>query len=129
MDWDNMILIHRKTKNTSLTPKHCLKITQKVAFFKNSPKLTILGIFNELLSTQNVCVANFARNVDWDFFYDFQTLCVFNLQKEDQSKGSLKLMSFFDFYFNDNFTFFPFFKQFFKNFFGHTTFFLCQRTT
>ena len=29
---------------------------------KNSPKLTILGIFNELLSTQNVNVARFAGN-------------------------------------------------------------------
>ena len=27
------------------------------------------------LSTQNVNVARFARNVEWDFFCDFQTLC------------------------------------------------------
>ena len=27
-------------------------------------------------STQNVNVARFARNVEWDFFYDFQTLCL-----------------------------------------------------
>ena len=79
----------------------CLKITQNVAFefwhfppifdllkltclvtlfdrklqvFKNSPKWTIFGIFNQLLSTQNVNVARFARNVEWDFFCDFQTL-------------------------------------------------------
>ena len=32
-------------------------------------------IFNELLSTQNVNVARFARNVEWDFFCDFQTPC------------------------------------------------------
>ena len=41
--------------------------------YNNSPKLTLFGIFNQLLSTQNV--ARFARNVQWDFFCDFQTLC------------------------------------------------------
>ena len=39
--------------------------------FKNSPKLTIFGIFNELLSTQNVNVARFAL-VEWDFFCNFK---------------------------------------------------------
>ena len=43
--------------------------------FKKSPKLTIFGIFHELLSTQNVNVARFARNVEYDFWGDFQTLC------------------------------------------------------
>ena len=70
---------------------HCLKITQNVAFefwnfapifvqlklsclvtlfdhklqvFKNSPKWTIFGIFNEFLSTQNVNLALFARKVE-----------------------------------------------------------------
>ena len=47
---------------------------RKIQVFKNSPKLTIFVIFNELLSTQNVSVARFARNVEWDFFCDFQTL-------------------------------------------------------
>ena len=42
---------------------------QKLA--KNWP---IFGNFNKLLSTQNVNVARFARNVEWDFFCDFQTL-------------------------------------------------------
>ena len=32
--------------------------------FQKSPKLTILDIFDELLSTQNV---NLIRNVEWDF--------------------------------------------------------------
>ena len=50
---------------------------RKLQVFKNSPKLTILGIFNKLLSTQNVNVARFARNVEWDFFCDFQTLWAF----------------------------------------------------
>ena len=40
----------------------CLKITKNVAFEK-SPKSAFLGIFNELLATQNVNVARFARNV------------------------------------------------------------------
>ena len=43
---------------------------------KNSPKFSIFGIFNEFLSTQNVNVARFARNVEWDFLCDFQTLCI-----------------------------------------------------
>ena len=41
---------------------------RKLQVFKNSPKWTIFG-----LSTQNVNVARFARNVEWDFFCDFQT--------------------------------------------------------
>ena len=36
----------------------------KFQVFKNSSKLTIFGIFNELLSTQNVYVARFARNIE-----------------------------------------------------------------
>ena len=42
--------------------------------FKNSPKWTIFAIFNYLLSTQNGNVARFARNVEFDFYGDFQTL-------------------------------------------------------
>ena len=41
---------------------------RKLQVLKNSPKWTIFGILNSLLSTQNV-----ARNVEWDFFCDFQT--------------------------------------------------------
>ena len=74
----------------------CLKFTQKVEFefwhfssifvqlkltclvalqgFQKLAKLTIFGIFDELLSTQNVNVARFARNVECDFLGDFQTL-------------------------------------------------------
>ena len=48
----------------------------KLQVFKNLPKLTIFSIFNELLSTQIVNVARFARNVECDFFFDFQTQCV-----------------------------------------------------
>ena len=41
---------------------------RKLQVFKNSPKLTIFGIFDNLLSTQNVNVARLARNVEGDFF-------------------------------------------------------------
>ena len=45
-----------------------LKIAQSVAFE--------FGIFNELLATQNVNLARFARNVKCDFLGDFQTLWI-----------------------------------------------------
>ena len=45
--------------------------------FKKSPKLIIFGIFDELLTTQNVKIARLTRNVECDFFCDFQTLCAF----------------------------------------------------
>ena len=54
-------------------------LTANFRFFKNSPKWTIFGLFNELLSTQNV---NVARNVECDFFCDFQTLCNNKKKKE-----------------------------------------------
>ena len=41
----------------------------KRQFFKKSPKLTIFGIFNELLV---------ARNFECDFLGGFQTLCLFS---------------------------------------------------
>ena len=37
--------------------------------------MTISGIFHKLLSTQNVNVARFARNVKCDFLTYFETLC------------------------------------------------------
>ena len=43
----------------------------KLQVFKNSPNWTIFGIFNELLSTQNVNVVRCAHNVEWDFFLWF----------------------------------------------------------
>ena len=42
-------------------------------------KLVIFGIFNNLLSTQNVNVARSARIIECDFFYDFQALCKVDL--------------------------------------------------
>ena len=47
----------------------------KLQVFKKSPIWTIFGFFDELLSTQNVNVARFTRNVECDFLGDFQTLC------------------------------------------------------
>ena len=47
---------------------------RKLQVFKNSPKLTVFGIFAQLLSPENVNVALFARNVECDFFCNFQTL-------------------------------------------------------
>ena len=37
--------------------------------------VTIFGSFSEPISTQNVKLARFARNVKWDFICDFQTPC------------------------------------------------------
>ena len=48
---------------------------RKLQVFKNSPKWTIFGLVDRRLSTQNGNVARFARNVEWDFFCDFQTPC------------------------------------------------------
>ena len=52
----------------------CL-LDRKLQVFKNSPKLSIFGLFKWILFTQSVNLARFARNVEWDFFYDFQTQC------------------------------------------------------
>ena len=51
-------------------------LDRKLQVFKNSPNWTIFGIFNQLLSTQNVNVARYARNVECDFFCNFQTPCI-----------------------------------------------------
>ena len=45
--------------------------TVQIKIIKNSPKLAIFGISNLLMSTQNVNVARFARNVEWDIFGRF----------------------------------------------------------
>ena len=42
--------------------------------------MSIFVIFDKLLSIQNVNVARFARNVEWDIFCDFQTPCVSNVR-------------------------------------------------
>ena len=45
--------------------------------FQKLAKWTIFGIFNELLATQNVNVARFARNVEYDFFFKFSNTVSF----------------------------------------------------
>ena len=56
-------------------------IDRKLQVFKNSPKWNIFGIFNQLLATQNVNVARFARNIECDFLGRFfsDTLMSLNL--------------------------------------------------
>ena len=48
--------------------------------FQKLVKMDNFGIFNLLLSIQNVIIARFARNVEWDFFCDFQTTCTTNIK-------------------------------------------------
>ena len=40
------------------------------------------------MSTQNVNAARFARNVEWDFFCDFQTPCATEIEKTANAFGS-----------------------------------------
>ena len=46
-------------------------LCRKLQVFKKSPKWTFFGIFYQLLFTQNVNVARFARNVECDLFLWF----------------------------------------------------------
>ena len=48
------------------------------------------------MSTQNVNVARFARNVEWDFFCDFQTPCCKKLPKERIMIGQLIYFGLFE---------------------------------
>ena len=69
-----------------------VKVTCLVTLFDRKVQvLTIFGFFDELLSTQNVTVARFARNVECDIFGDFQTLC---LCTKVQNRPSTKLQLF-----------------------------------
>ena len=52
-------------------------------------KLAIFSIFNELLSTQNVNIARFARNVEWDILSDFYPMCL----KQDLVYATLQKLS------------------------------------
>ena len=65
----------------------CLKITKNVPimFFNIgifNQFVSIFGIFHEFLFSQNVIVARFARNDEWDFFCDLQKHCakIMNVQ-------------------------------------------------
>ena len=103
--WFMVFCYYCDSYHTTTSQSQRLKITQNVTFdfltlafstnfypitsdwmsgntvWPQSPKLTILGIYNELLSTQNVNVARFARNGECDFFCDFQTplICLIGL--------------------------------------------------
>ena len=46
--------------------------------FKNSSNRPSFGIFNELLSTQNINIARFARSVKWDFLKWFSNTVPWN---------------------------------------------------
>ena len=50
-------------------------VCPKGSVFQKLAKWTIFGIFDSLLSTLNVNVARFARNIECDILSDFQTLC------------------------------------------------------
>ena len=56
------------SKMTCLVPL----IDRNLQVFKNSPKWNILVIFYLLFSTQNVNVARFVGNVEWDFWVIFK---------------------------------------------------------
>ena len=43
------------------------------------------------MSTQNVNVARFARNVKWDFFCDFQTLCFSEKMQNPQKSKNISI--------------------------------------
>ena len=53
----------------------------KLLVYQKLAKLTFLGIFDAIWSTQNVNVARFARNVEWDFFVIFNQ-CVAYLSEK-----------------------------------------------
>ena len=63
--------------------------------FQKLTKMTIFGIFNELLSTQNVNVARFARNVEWDFF-ELISNTMKKTKKVEFFGGNLSLLSLAD---------------------------------
>ena len=66
---------------------------RKLQVFKNSP---FFAIFTELLSTQNVNVASFPRNVKCDFVSDFQTLWALeNFGSVKEGKILLKVFVYF----------------------------------
>ena len=67
------VSLEGKALTTPVLLEHSGWKSPKKLHFRKITKLTIFGIFNQLLSTQNV--ARFARNIEYDFSGDFQTLC------------------------------------------------------
>ena len=64
-----------------LNGKSCVLRFQKLA------KMDHFGIFYELLSTQKVNVARFARNVVCDFLGDFQTVRYYEVSLMSNAKN------------------------------------------
>ena len=68
--------------------------------FSKTRQTDHFGILNELLSTQDINVARFARNVECDFFGDFRTMCCYrNLNPRENSPKSNLLKNCIDFLF------------------------------
>ena len=89
---------HPKCRTSNFPPIFVLQnylsgntVWPQASGFQKLAKIDYFGIFNELLSTQTVNVASFARNVEWDFFCDFQTLwrCLTILFLVKQKKEAL----------------------------------------
>ena len=71
--------------------------------FSKTRQTDHFGILNELLSTQDINVARFARNVKWDFSRDFQTPCCYrNLNPRENSPKSNLLKNCIDFLFSSD---------------------------
>ena len=70
----------------------------KLQVSENSSNWSVFGNFYVLLSTQNINVARFARNVYWDFSFNFQTPCSNSFHffvafgKMDRLEGTILLM-------------------------------------
>ena len=75
---------------------------QASGFSKTRQNWPFFGIFKKLLFTQNVHVARFARNVEWYFWGDFQTLCgkhhYFWQQHKAKASPFYKLWNLFHFF-------------------------------
>ena len=76
--WENFRTLFKKpddNKSISIScQNHNVSKLPKMSHFWILAFLTIFGILKQLLSTQNVNIARFARNVECDFLGDFQTL-------------------------------------------------------
>ena len=64
-----------------------------------------MGIFDKFLSTQNVNIARFARNVECDFLGDFQTLCSPSISRFFLKHFQFLISCKFEIFFQSNFIF------------------------
>ena len=63
--WEECCFLHCTLFENQLRMSHYLMLAFSTNFCS-----TKISMFNELISTQNVNVALFARNVEWDFFLE-----------------------------------------------------------